>query len=640
MKGKLYQKPLFDVQSNWELPTEFPNLASAKAIGLDTETCDPDLLAKGPGVRTNGYIVGISVGVPEGKQWYFPFGHAEGNQFDKEVVLRWAREELCRPNQPKVGANLLYDLDYLYHENVKVAGPFYDVQIAEPLIDENRRYYNLDSLSKDYLDEGKEEAILSEACQNRGLKGKPQAHIWKLPPKFVGMYAEADADRPLRIFKKQWKRLKEQNLLEVFDIETRLIPILLSMRQQGVKIDVKKLHSIHKNMLVRLDKAKDNLLKAAGQPVDYWAAESIGKLFDKLKLSYSMTAKTKKPSFTKLWLEHQSHPIAKRIVECRTLDKFIGTFLEGSLINMLIKVRIHCQFNQLKSDDTGTVTGRFSSSTPNLQFIPERDEELGPLIRSVFIPEEGEDWGRADYSQIELRILAHYAIGKGSHAIRERYRKDPLTDYHTWCAEEAKIPRKIAKTINFGIIYGMGKDLLAESLGITKSEAKLFMDVYFKDLPFLQETIQTAARLAEERGYVKTILNRRRRFNLWEPSNYKLSKKLKPLKDKTAMRSLVKKHNSWGVKRAKTYKAFNAVDQGTAADIMKKSMVDVWDAGICDILGPFLLTVHDELDVSIKREKKEKEAFKTMCKIMENTIKLKVPLIVDPEIKKNWGEYG
>jgi DNA polymerase I-like protein with 3'-5' exonuclease and polymerase domains len=631
------QRPMFDVESDWELPAEFPDLSAAKRIAIDIETCDPDLKSKGPGVRREGYMVGLSVGV-EDKNWYFPFKHSEGTQFNEASVLRWAKKELCRKNQPKVGANLLYDLDYLYAAGVPVKGPFLDIQVAEPLIDENRLSYSLDSLAKKYLDEGKEEDLLRQACKRRGWKGAPQAHIWALPPKLVGPYAEADVRQPLIIIEKQLKTLYEYGMMDLFKLESKLIPILLEMRQHGVKIDVPRLEILYDKMVKRLKTTTKELEKIAGHHVDIWAAESIAKVCNKLQLSYPKTAKTKKPSFTKLFFEHNLHPVIKLIADCRKLDKFIGTFLKGSLLNMLVKDRIHCQFNQLRSDNSGTVSGRFSSSNPNLQFIPERDSELGPMIRSLFIPEEGDMWGRADYSQVEIRILVHYAMGRGASDIVQQYNDDPHTDYHAWCAETAGISRKFAKTINFGLIYGMGAGKLGDTLGISASEARTFIQNYYSKLPFLKETTDTAARVAQTRGYVKTLLNRRRNFIFWEPANFDLSKKIDPSPHKKTIEDFVKQSGSFGVKRAGTYKAFNAVDQGSAADIMKKAMVDVYEAGINDVLGPTLITVHDELNNSIPRTKEGKEAFKEMVNIMEKTLPLKIPVIVDSELKKNWGE--
>jgi len=642
----MMQKPLFPAKSDWKIPDQLVDIEGAEVISVDIETKDPQLKNKGPGVRRDGKIVGIAVALPEGYKWYYPFGHATGRQFDKANVIRWAKNNLCRPNQPKIGANILYDLDYLYHEGVKVTGPFYDIQVAEPLINENRRSYSLDALARHYLGETKRETVLREACTNHGLAGSHQKHLWKLDPIYSGQYAEGDAEQTLKIFDKQKPILKQQGLEEVFDIETRLIPMLLHMRQTGVKIHMDKLLQLHENLN---DELNTNLKKLNG--IDIWAAESIAREFDKQGLTYPLTPKTKKPSFVKGWLERHQDPLAQQIVKCRELDKFIGTFLESSLLEMLVGDRIHCQFNQLKSDDYGTVTGRFSSSNPNLQFIPTRTE-LGKLIRRLFIPDPGYLWCKADYSQIEIRILAHLAIGAGARIIIDAFNNQPDIDYHGWCAQIAGVDRDPAKTINFGIIYGMGKKELARRLGITVEEADLFIKNYFKALPFLKETVDTAAKLAQKRGYIKTILGRRRRFELWEPKDYQLSKKIKAHPDKQYIMHQIDSYGNKyikleidsygnqykkGVKRAACYKAFNAADQGSAADIMKIAMVKIWEAGLCNVIKPYI-TVHDELDFGYPATREGEEAVKEVKYIMENAYKLKIPVLVDIETGPNWGE--
>jgi DNA polymerase I-like protein with 3'-5' exonuclease and polymerase domains len=643
----MIQTPMFETPSNWTLPKELPNLQGAAMIGLDTETKDLELKTKGPGVRRGGYMVGISVAVPEGQSWYIPFGHNQGEQFEKENVLKWAKDNLTRPGQPKVGANLIYDLDYLYHAGVEVAGPFYDTQIAEPLIDENRKQYGLDSLAKKYLGEVKRETILAEACQNFGLKGAPQNHIWWLDPKYVGHYAEGDAIQALRIFEKQKIEIERQELDRVFDIETRLVPMLLHMRRVGVPIDLDRVTALHEKMSDRLDQLKSELTQLAGHPVDIWAAESIARAFDAAGLDYPRTPKTNAPSFVKGWLEKQTNEVARKIAECRTTDKFIGTFLEGSLLEMLVGNRIHCQFNQLRNDDFGARTGRLSSSLPNLQFIPTRTND-GKMIRMAFIPDPGFRWVKADYSQIEIRILAHYAMGIGADAIRKAFNDDPRIDYHQWCANEAHIDRSSAKTINFGLIYGMGIAKLAKSLGISIDEATAFRKMYFRTLPFVKKTVDAAASVANRRGYVKTILGRRRRFDLYEPADYDLARdKVKAHPDPKKILNQVEKWANTinprtgrpyktGVQRAGTYKAFNAADQGSAADIMKMALVAVYESGVCDIIKPYI-TVHDELDFGAPISKAGDEATAEVKRIMENVYELKVPTVVDVETGDNWG---
>ena len=636
------QIPLFKTPSTWTLPKDLPNLKAAKLIGLDTETKDPRLEEKGPGVRRDGYMVGISVAVPEGQAWYLPFAHATGKQFEKENIICWAKDNLCNPNQPKVGANILYDLDYLYHEGVEVTGPFFDVQNAEPLINENLFTYSLDSLAQRYLGEKKRETILEKECANWGFKGNPQAHIWKLDPIYVGDYAEGDAIQALHIFEKQQRVLAEQELERVFDIETRLIPMLLHMRRIGVQLNVDHLINLREDMHNQLVDEHAKLDALAGRQVDIWAAESIAKAFSAHGIGYPLTPKTRKPSFTKNWLKNQPHEIARRIMKCRELDKLIGTFIESSLLEMLVGDRIHCQFNQLRSDDSGTVTGRFSSSNPNLQFIPTRSA-LGKRIRQAFIPDDGFRWCKADYSQIELRLLAHFAMGPGAYNIVEAFKENPDTDYHAWCAEQAGIERSGAKTINFGLIYGMGKDKLARELGLTIDEAVQFIDGYFKQLPFVKYTVNKAMRVAVDRGYVRTILGRRRRFNLWEPVDWDLAKLIKAKPDKERVIEQVdsfrreNKHYKAGVQRAGCFKAFNAADQGSAADIMKIAMVNIWESGVCRVIRPYI-TVHDELDFGYPRTKEGREAVREVKHIMEEAYELKVPIIADIEIGRNWGQ--
>lgn len=627
-----------------------PDLSKEKRIGLDIETYDPDLTSNGPGVRRDGYVVGIAVaGETTGIKQYLPFAHETGNLYSKDQVINWAKKELCRPNQPKVGANLLYDLDFLYELGVPVSGPFEDVQVAEPLINENRRVYNLDSLGERYLNLGKADETLEDYCKKRKWRGKVQKHLWKIPGTIVSPYAIRDVELPLAVLRKQKKILLAENLVELYQLETRLIPLLLKMRRRGVRVDIKKTEILVHKLKKELAKKRKALNKFAGRTVDIWAAASIAKAFDKLGLKYPRTPKTKEPSFQKLWLERHDHPIAQLIVECRASDKFLGTFLEGSLLSMAVGDRVHCQFNQLKGDTFGAVTGRFSSSNPNLQFIPNRDPVRGPMIRGVFLPEPGELWGRSDYSQIELRILAHYARGKGSDDIRRSYTEHPDIDFHQMCADMANTSRKHAKTINFGIVYGMGVASTAKNLGMNKNQAKTFLDGYHDKLPFAKYTLQEVSRVAGQRGWIKTILNRRRRFDLWEPVDWDLAQGTTGTKDRDLMIDLVKRKREKarkenkkvprpGVKRAGTYKALNALIQGSAADLMKKAMVDCDESGVYDILGAPLLTVHDELDNSVPNTKIGREAFEEQERIMAKTIPFKVPVLVDSDLGENWGE--
>lgn len=625
----------------WRIPDSFPSLSSAKVVSIDCETRDDDLKAKGPGVRRGGYIVGVSVTTDDGFRGYYPIRHDQGPNLDPLAVMRWLRRELAG-DRDKIGAHILYDADYLAEERVAIGGRWIDVLNAEPLLDENDFQYSLDRVAEKHLGEGKLDDSLEKYCKERGWKGNPHSHIWRMPASVVGPYALTDSDLPIRIFRKQLPLLREQGLEDLFWLETRLTKLLLKMRRTGVRVDVAKLDRVTEEFSRKRDELQAELRSLAGEKIDVWAAESIARVFDRLGLPYARTAKRKQPSFPQTFLDRHEHPVARKIVEVRKIDKFIGTFLVGQLKGTLVGDRIHAQFNQLKGEDGGAVTGRFSSSNPNLQFIPVRDEEMGPLCRSMFIPEEGCDWGKVDMSQIEFRFFTHFATGPGSDEIRRIYNENPDADFHQMTADMAQVSRKEAKTVNFGIIYGMGIDKLCLGLGRSRQEGEKILDEYHRRIPFVKHMLSLAARTAESRGYVKTILGRRRRFSLYEPADWILSKKVSP-SIKERMVEIVNEARLEnpgirpGVRRAGTHRALNAVIQGSSADQIKKAMVECDEAGIFDILFCHL-TVHDELDVSIPRTKEGSEAFSEMARIMETTIPLKVPVRTDSKIGANWGE--
>lgn len=620
-------------ETGWTPPKEFPNLRHAKLLAIDTEAKDPFLKEKGSGVRRGGaHMVGLAVGTQEGDRWYFPIRHevqAELNM-DPDHVIAWAKDNLCVPGQAKVGANLLYDLDMLAHEGVFVSGPFYDVQLAEPLLNENAFSYSLDTIAETHLSEGKKDEALyawSERAYG-GKSGRSQAsNIYRCPPSLVGPYAEGDVDLPLRIFEKQKVMLGEQGLDSVFDIETRLVPLMLAMRKRGVLIDLPKAQYAYDDFTRRIDEAEQRLGK-----INVYAASDIKRFCDRSGIEYPRTEKGA-PSFTKEWLTRHSNPSIRLISEIRRWYKVRDTFIKGYILESHANSRLHCQFNQLRSDDGGTVSGRFSSSNPNLQNIPVRDPELGPLMRSMFIPEDGEQWARNDWSQIEFRFLCHYGRGQGANDAREMYCSDPSTDFHQMAAELTQTDRKFAKNVNFGLVYGMGEAHMADTLGRPLSDVKPMFDTYHSRLPFIRATYNAANQVATQRGYIKTMLGRRRRFDEWVPSDWKLSRTSAALSREKAVIAYGAR-----IQRAFTHKALNGLLQGSAADAMKIAMVQLWESGLCDdsALGAPLLTVHDELDWSIPPGREA--LMKDVKHILETCIKLRVPVIADTGIGKNWAE--
>jgi len=542
----------------------------------------------------------------------------------KEKVLAWLREELSG-SEPKVFTNALYDIGFLEAAGIHVAGSLMlDICVAEPLLDENRFTYSLDALSKHYLGVGKDDKELDEYLVAHFGRKNPKSNIWRAPPSVVAPYAEGDVDRPLRVFPKQRTELIKQGLWDLFVLESKLIPILFAMRKRGIRIDVKEVHRMHDRVTGQMKVLQCEI----GDGVSVWSAADLAQIYDRAGVEYPFTPKTKKPSFTAQFFERSDHPLSKKIHELRKLDKLRGTFLESSILGSLVGDRIHCQFNQLKSDKSGSVSGRLSSSQPNLQFIPTRTE-MGKEMRAMFLPDRGQRFWSMDYSQIEYRLIAHDAatLGlRGADAVVEAYRRDSGTDFHQVVADMTGVDRSKAKTINFGVAYGEGLDKLCKSLGLSRSDGEAFMAEYHRRAPFLRPLSQGSTRQAAQTGLITTLLGRRRRFDTWETTNWRTGEnKFFP-------------HRVASARRAFTHAALNARIQGSAADIMKKSMVDVWESGVCDVLGPPQLTVHDELDGSAPKTRAGNEALRETKAIMERTVELLVPLKVDMGTGKNWRE--
>ena len=629
-------------KTGWRPPTELPDLSAAPVIAVDVETYDPDLLEFGPGwARGVGHVVGVSIATHDGA-WYLPIRHTLGENLPESEVFAWLRRTLGNSRQPKVGANLLYDVGWLRQEGVIVRGPLYDVQFAEALIDEAAPV-NLDALGAKYVGEGKTTNDLYTWCAF-AYGGKPTSeqrkNIWRAPTELVGPYAEQDAALPLKVLRMQWPILEKYGLLRVFDMECRLISLLIEMRFQGVRVDVVGAERLRKQFLARERELHAKLDAIAGTHVDINSAPHLAHLFDKMGLPYPKTEKGN-PSFTGAFLAKLDHPIGALIREIRKYEKARVTFLESYILDAHVNGRVYGQFHPLRGDEDGTRSGRFSSSTPNLQNIPARDEEMAPMIRGLFLPDEGHAaWRSYDYSQIEYRFFLHYAVGKGADEARAQFCAHPNTDYHEFALdlvapvagwdistkEKRKKWRKPVKNINFGLIYGMGVKKLAAMLGMRFDEAKRLFDAYHSAIKFAKPTIDAAMREAEQNGYITTILGRRSWFDLWEPCDTFAQ----ALPREEALRRYGTR-----IRRAHTHKALNRRLQGSAADLMKLAMLKCWEDGIFDETGVPRLTVHDELDFSDPGGKDA--AFREMKHVMETAIPLLVPVKADAEIGPDWG---
>jgi len=626
--------------------TQWPDLSGAKRICVDVETYDPGIAAgKGPGVRSGGFICGVAVGV-DGAQWYFPVAHERGENLDPEAVKRWAQNNLNN-NIPKYGANIIYDLDYLSHWGVDVGGPLVDVQILEPLLDENRFDYSLEALAQLHLGEGKESnkmyEWLAEHFGGRPTRKDQAGNIWRAPPDVVAPYAKSDVRLPLCIADKQRPLLSDGGFNDVASMELQLIPMMLAMRRRGVRVDVDAAEELRGVVQTSIDDGMAQLSAMAGRPINPKSPIDMGALLDKLGITYSMTPKSGKPSITKAYLAGLDHPVARIVEDIRKHRTILDTFIDGHILGSQLGGRIHCEFHQMRRGADGTRSGRFSSASPNLQNIPARDPVLTPLIRGLFLPEEGEEWYSDDWSQIEYRWLAHYAIGPGSEAVRRKYKEDPETDFHAMAADIVlaktgkTLGRKPTKNLNFGLVYGMGLAETAMSMNISLETARELQSAYFEACPFVKATFDRAAQLAGARGWIRTIMGRKRRFPQWEARRWADRDACGISHSRDEMLRRVAQIGSAGVQRAGTHKALNSVLQGSAADAMKKAMVDIWEAGVCDVLGAPLLTVHDELCWSIPGGREAREAHDEAVRIMKTCIDISVPLMVDVERGTNWG---
>jgi len=610
--------------SDWIAPAEYPDLSKAPEIAIDLETKDPNLKTKGSGWATfDGHIVGFAVAAL-GQQWYFPIGHDAGGNMDLSMTTAWMQDILKLPC-PKIFHNASYDVGWLLVNGFEIKGKIIDTMIAAALINENRFSFSLNACAKDYLGEIKNETFLNEKAKEWGID--PKGDLWKLPAGYVGFYAEQDAGLTLRLWDRFKTEISKQSLHDVWDMEMELLPILIDTRRRGIRVDEERAAELKKEFIKKEKQVLHKIKQETTLDVDIWAARSVAQIFDRIGVEYPRTPKTGDPSFTQNWLVNCDNPIAQLIREAREINKFHSTFID-SIQRYVHKGRIHSEINQLRSDQGGTVSGRLSYSNPNLQQIPARNKEFGDKIRSLFLPEEGKQWGSFDYSQQEPRLVAHYAASindtfqsKGAAEFIEAY-KNEAADFHQIVADMAGITRNQAKTINLGLFYGMGKNKLARELGIDKDRAEDLLRRYGDRVPFVRGLATEVSSSASKYGFIRTIRGRKCRFDMWEPATFGMNKAMQYEEAKAIYGN--------NIRRAFTYKALNRLIQGSAADQTKQAMINCYKAGYKP-----LLQIHDELCFSIEKE----DDIKGVKEIMENAIEdLRVPSKVDIALGRSWGE--
>ena len=670
------QAPLFDMQESHRAPTVGPlsprsdwrppalselpqDWSRYSRIGLDTETCDSKLSSLGCGARRGAFVVGYSFCGEGDRSWYVPMRHLGGDNVESpEKALEYVRHQAAHFQGEVVGANLNYDLDMLaeagvvFHPNAR----FLDVQVAEPLLDELQDSYSLNSILERHGLPKKDETLLNEAAASFRLD--PKKDLWKLPARYVGPYAERDAEGPLQLLRKQEEVIQREELERVWKLGIRMLPILLKMRRRGVRVDFEQLDRVERFSLAEESKAWGEVLRLTGVNIkvgDAMKAEVVAQAFRAVDIEPPRTPSKGTPSIDKFWLETIKHPVAAMVRRARKMSQLRTTFV-ASVRDHEIRGRIHATFNQARMEDesgqeVGVAFGRLSCCDPNMQQQPARDPEIGPMWRKVYLPDEGAKWASLDFSQQEPGLMLHYAVASGPQilgrvayeaavAAMEQKKRDPKVDYHTMFTAEAaaagsfpgvtremvlgydkkdpalKVIRDPCKNIFLGVCYGSGGAKVCHTLGlptewvmskkrgkmveIAGTEGDRLLRNVDRGVPWLRKTAESVEKVARKRGYIKTLNGRRLHFEVDGNGDYMF-----------------------------TYRAMNRIVQGSAAEQTAESMIALDEMG-CDLL----LQVHDELDENVEsREQAERHA-----RVMEEAVQLLVPNRVDVEIGPSWGE--
>lgn len=646
------QLPLFSPVSIWQAPRleDLPSWRGAKRVAFDLETRDPDLKTLGPGVRRDphtNYVVGFSFALDESRGYYIPLRHLGGDNVENpEQYLNWLRRQAANFEGELILMNGSYDLDWCSTLDVSfpLVKRFRDIMLGETVLYELHHSYSMASILERRRLPPKDETMLIEAA--RDYKIDPKSGMWQLPARFVGLYGEADAVRPLQVYAQQEKEIAEQdinghNLQNIWDLESDLLPVLVRVRQRGVRIDFQQLDKVVKWSIEQETEALQRVYDSTGYRIDLgnvWKAGVIAPALERIGITLPRTAKTNAPQIDKVLLSGD-HPVLQALGWARKVNKLRTTFAE-SIYRHAIGDRIHCTLVQMAGEDEaggtkGARFGRMSCIDPNLQQQPSR-ESFAKMWRSIYVPELGMIWCCADISQQEPRWAAHFAhLVKlpGAAEMVRRYNEDPNTDNHTLMAEITGLDRKEAKIVGLGIMYGEGGYKLCKDLGHPTTikvrfgrevydadsaqgqkalelggkrffaagpEGQRILDRYNENAPFVRKLSTLCKETAEKRGFIRTVLGRRCRFPADENGN-----------------------PDW------TYRALNRLIQGSSADQMKKAMIEV------DRAGHYLqLQVHDELDGSITDEAEGQR----IGEIIRDVVPASVPFKVDVETGPSWGE--
>lgn len=618
---------------------DLPDLTNVKEFAFDFETWDPYLQSKGPGfVYKRAKVIGIAIYLDSGFNAYFPLRHSEGNVSYAELKP-WLIELFSSELRTSIAANYRYDAECLWSLGIDNKTYQVDIQVLEALIDEEKKSYSLAALCKDYgLPEKKKDQI-EEALYRAGyvVRTKPDwSKLFKLDAGLVGEYAAYDAKSTYDVYQLQKPIIEVEELSQVAELESALIPVLHYMRVNGVPVDIAKAESENARLLLENATMLDEI-QSVFPSLNVFSPTQLGQAIAERGILPEKTEKGN-DSVSNDFLLASDDPLLNLIGKYRQQEKIRRDFIQGMILEDSFEGKVFPQWFQtrgssfMSGDDTGgTRSGRIACSNPNLSQIPSRHPTLGPIVRSLFVPNHGDQWFKGDLSQQEPRISLHYAYLlklTGAAEARQVYIDNPQTDYHTLTMNMVNaisvvpITRKQAKTINLGVAYGMGKQKLANGLKLTLPKAKALLSTYDEGFPFMKELMNYCMEIADQRGFVKTVLGRRRRFDMWEPPYFQRG--MFPIKGKAAA---IAKYGK--VRRAHLHKAMNSVIQGSAAEQMKKALVALYSERI-----PLLITLYDEIGASIQSERQAK----LIKEVTENAIEFTVPQVMEYKLMKSWGE--
>lgn len=604
----------------------FPNIKHLPYIALDTETTGLNWWKHD--------IFGFSVSVP-GNDWYFDIRH-------QPESVRWLKDVAAGYRGVIIGHNIKFDTHFLRKIGVDLRDvELDDTVIMAALLDEHMLSYDLDAIAKKYLKEGKTSDIyekLSEIFGGKPTRNQQAKNFYRAPTSIISNYAKTDTNLTLRLWLQFKDMITQSQLGPVYDMEKKLLKVLIDIEYHGVNVNVEESHKASNALTSKIKELQYKLDNLAGFEINPNPSKSIHQLFSPKKENdvwilrdgtIAECTPAGAPSIDNACLRRMADPCAGIILSLRKLIKTRDTFINGHVLNHHHDGIIHANFNQTRSDnDLGTITGRLSVNSPALQQIHKRDQEIAPIVRSLFIPDGGCDWVCNDWAQMDFRVFAHYVNDK---KINDMYRFNPDTDFHKLTADMTGLPRSPrfsgdpnAKQINLGLIFGMGMGKLAAEMGLPHTieklangkswikpgdEAMVVFDKYHQSIPGVSEFLKNASSVAKSRGYVRTIMGRRIRF----PNGQF------------------------------THKAGGLIFQGSAADALKLKLIEVHDYLRINGDGArLLLNVHDEFDISVPRERKDinDEISKIVTDFVrdDSPIKFRIPIRTDQGCGPNWWE--